>query len=181
MQAQIQRSDGVAVMFMTWSSTRQQRRTGWYNLRTVQDCLDFAQKISEFPRTFSDNTIMSNAIGVGMYRMRRNNFEGKRNVIDVSGDGVCENQAYYTHHARGEDPEFDELLGPTWDYVMSTRPSNTTINGISIGDVEGLSEWYSDVLPQGSGSFAMHVDDFEQFAVAIREKLVRELEPTSYD
>ncbi|BAM02787.1 hypothetical protein PSMK_06280 [Phycisphaera mikurensis NBRC 102666] len=180
-QAQIMRSDGVAVMFMTWSSTWQHSNSGWHDLRTAADCRRFAQRIANFERRHADNTIMSNALGTAMHFMKRNKFDGRREVIDVSGDGVCENQAYYAANERGDDHDLDRLMGPTWDFILGNRGPNVTINGISIGDVEGLAGWYADELAQGPNSFSMHAADFEEFAIGIREKLVRELEPTAYD
>ena len=180
-QAQITRSDGVVVNFMTWSSTWQHTLFGWRELRTRQDCLDYAAEIRTYRRFHRDNTVLSNALGVGIWHLGNNRWEGRRRVIDVSGDGVCENQAYYAENAVGDDPELDRLLGPTWEHIQNARPADVTINGISIGDVEGLDRWYAQQLPRGNGSFTMHAQSFEAFAGGIREKLIRELAPTAYD
>lgn len=171
----VESGEGVAVLFLTWSSTFQQADFGWQHLRTGEDCVAFATQVSRFPRLFSSNTIMASALGRAMSEIRNNTFEGERFVIDVSGDGVCENQAYYATNRRGDDPDLDRQMGPTWDTIMNSRDPRVVINGISVGDVSGLPEWYSSVLIQGESNFALHASTFSNFATGIREKLLREI------
>lgn len=174
-QALVAEGNGIAVLFLAWSSTNQQADFGWQHLRTAEDCIAFANQVSFFGRPFANNTIMSNALGRAMSELRNNEFEGTRFVIDVSGDGVCQNQFYYTTNELGDDRRLDRLLGPQWDTVINSRDPRFVINGISIGDVSGLADWYRDVLIQGEGNFALHAASFEEFADGIREKLLREI------
>ena len=182
--------DGVGVTFLRWSSTTQQTMTKWYVLRTADDCLEFASTIEDklLTRPYANNTNLSQAVRRAILAFDRNNIEGRYKVVDVSGDGVCNNWWYFTE--GGENPTGEGLThnneyGWSW---QSTRElaaeSNVVINGISIGDTEGLSDWYAEHVPSGDNSFTLHAEDFEQFKTAIKLKLLMELQSflrTSHD
>ncbi len=92
--------------------------------------------------------------------VRENEFEGQRKVIDVSGDGKDNSGA---------------------DLVVSrenARVAGITINGLSIAsDDKGLEDYYRQNVIIGSDAFVEPARDFEDFARAIKEKLLRELTP----
>ncbi len=92
--------------------------------------------------------------------VRGNEFEGQRKVIDVSGDGQDNSGA---------------------DLVVArekARAAGITINGLSIAsDDKGLEEYYRQNVIIGSDAFVEPARDFEDFARAIKEKLLRELTP----
>lgn len=176
-QQLIAAQDGVAVFFLIWSSTLQQSTLSSRRLDTVEDVQRYADLLERIVRPFANNTVMANALGRAMREFRANQFEGERFVIDVSGDGVCENQAFHAANPviAPEDEEHAQRLGPTWDQVLGSRDERFIINGISIGDVPGLNNWYTDTLIQGPGSFSLHAATFEEFADGIRAKLLREV------
>jgi Protein of unknown function (DUF1194) len=81
-------------------------------------------------------------------------------VIDVSGDG--------------QDNSGADLDGAR----ERARAGGITINGLSIAsDAEGLEEYYRQNVISGSDAFVEPAKDFEDFARALKEKLLRELRP----
>jgi hypothetical protein len=89
-----------------------------------------------------------------------NAFEGQRKVIDVSGDGP--------------DNSGDDLEGAR----NKALASGITINGLSIEAEEtDLHDYYREHVIIGADSFAELAQGFEDFARAMKEKLLRELRP----
>ena len=162
--------DGVAVSFIEWSSTKQQHRSNWRILRTAQDCIDFAASVESSSRRFRHNTIMATALGRAAWELNKNKIEGGRRVIDVSGDGMCENYHYYL-----DAKPVDDRYGHRWQDIRNWIADDITINAISIGNTPGLQGWYANQVPMGPDHFAMHADTFEAFNEAIKRKLIREL------
>jgi hypothetical protein len=89
-----------------------------------------------------------------------NAFDGQRKVIDVSGDGP--------------DNSGGDLAGARTNALAS----GITINGLSIEAEEaGLHAYYREHVIIGADSFAEPAQGFEDFARAMKEKLLRELRP----
>ncbi|MEM8782549.1 MAG: DUF1194 domain-containing protein [Planctomycetota bacterium] len=185
LQALIESRDGVAVNLVQWSGPRQQRGTGWMILYTAADCERFARRVTRFERRFAQDTVLAAALNTAQAIMRRNHqngarIEGKRLIIDVSGDGVCENQYFYQTGVGGTyndgTPMDAKYYRRSWDSVQKQLDKHDIIvNGISIGDKPGLKEWYASEVPNGEYGFSMHADTFEAFGAAIKKKLLREL------
>ncbi len=174
-QATIIARDGVAVSVMQWSAAHQQSALDWFIIETANDCLRMADKIEGFSRQFANDTIMAPAIERALNDMYSNTITSARQVIDVSGDGIGENEAFY--RSAGPNPTIDPRYGTPWQTVMAMRQPTTTINGIYINNASqpNLSDWYSNVLPQGVGHFAIGVSSFDTFGAGIKQKLIREI------
>ena len=79
-------------------------------------------------------------------------------MLDVSGDG---------RHNQGRPP------GPVRDIAVA---AGVTINALAVLNEEpDLLDHYQAEVIGGPGAFAMHTPDYESFAEAIREKLLREI------
>jgi hypothetical protein len=165
----IERLGGIAVIYIEWA--RQGRETvqiPWTHLETADDCLAFANAVNQLDRAPTDDTThLATALVFAHDQMESNNFQGLRQVIDVSGDGRCK---IWT----GETSQYH---GPGWDAELAKIPGNVTINGISIGDSDVMN-FYADVVVRGADSFAMHVSKFSDFRDAINAKLRREIGDT---
>ncbi len=176
--------EGVAVKMLLWSSTQQRWSTSWVHIQAESDCEDLINHMTylSVSRPFSHNTVMSEAIRSGLWELSHNAFESPRQVIDVSGDGICDNFLYYKDAEPDAVPNID--YGPVkWDDVKTRRLSTTTINGISVGNEPGLAQWYASEVAQGEGSFSMHANNFADFSAGIKRKLIHEITaiPVSYD
>ena len=88
----------------------------------------------------------------------RSPFQGIRRVIDVSGDGA-NNRGRFAEDARDE----------------AVR-AGVVINGLPILTLEPeLDVYYRDSVIGGPGAFVIAVRSYEEFARAIRSKLVTEI------
>ena len=72
-------------------------------------------------------------------------------------------------------------MGSTTTGSRPNRPLNdVTVNGLAIGgatpDDQDVFDFYLDQVAKGPGSFVETADDFQDFARAMRRKLLREVE-----
>ncbi|AJD44990.1 DUF1194 domain-containing protein [Rhizobium sp. SEMIA 4085] len=134
----------------------------WQAIETQQDALDFANKLEARPISTQRRTSISAAIAQGATMIVSSPYDGIRKVIDVSGDGP----------------------NNSGDPVMSTRDKalgvGIVINGLAImlrpaEAPSGLDKYYADCVIGGPGSFVLPVRKIEDFAVAVRRKLVMEI------
>jgi len=134
----------------------------WQVIETEKDALDFADKLEARPIATQRRTSISAAIVQGVLMLAASPYKSNREVIDVSGDGPN----------NSGDP-----VTPARDTALGT---GAVINGLAImlrpSDVpEGLDKYYADCVIGGPGSFVLPVRKIEDFAVAVRRKLVWEI------
>src|SRR6185369_9378009 len=85
-------------------------------------------------------------------------YDGLRQVIDVSGDGA---------NNRGR---------PAEDARDDAIQAGVTINGLPILTLEpDLDSYYRQSVIVGPGSFVIAVKRYEEFAAAVRSKLITEI------
>lgn len=179
-QAAIVALDGVAVSYWEWSSYRQRTSFGTRLLTTEAHCETLATMIEAFDRHYRHSTNMAAALNSVYWSLENNRYVSQRQVVDISGDGICENEY---HYRDGKSYESAADMGTRWQDVRDRFPETTTINGISIGSTPGVVDWYDTTVPMGPASFTMNVSTFEEFGDAIKQKLLREIAatPISYD
>jgi hypothetical protein len=148
---------GVAVAVVQWSGARFQRKSvDWTLVHDAASAGELAATIAASERLLRGGTSLGGAIRFSLTQLEQNRFHGRRKVIDVSGDGFA-----------GLSPrrERDRALA-----------RGVTINGLAIENEEpGLGRYYADHVVGGSGAFVVVVKSFVDFAVAIREKLIKEI------
>ena len=154
----------IAVAVTIWGdATVPQDQSGWYGVAAPQDAEAFAAVLDRFPRRVTGGTGIGAGLGHAMRMFDRNGFQGSRQVVDVSGDGK-------------ETPPRDIVLQMP-DARSMAHARGVTINGLAIlNDDATLSDWYRNEVATGAGSFVMSCSDYEDFAEAIRRKLIREIE-----
>lgn len=149
----------IAVLYMQWSSLNQQWLSDWFIIETPEQADAFAQLIRETPRKFDTDTSVYGALHAAMRAYTNTPFEADKRVIDISGDGV--------------DPNLTGIMS------MRTiiKQMDIQINALPIvTPVEpNVGEWYIQNVIQGPGSFAIIIKDFNDFAMAIRRKLLTEI------
>lgn len=160
----------VAAAVMIWSDAAFPKiTTGWYVLDSQGSIEGFARAVRDFHQhTGRKFGIGGGGTGIGdgvVYALGMidgNEFDGLRRVIDVSGDGV------------ETDPWFAEA--PTMPFAKRlAEEKGVTVNGLAIlTDFPTLDIWYRNHVIAGVGSFVIKADGFDDFADAIREKLLRE-------
>jgi hypothetical protein len=157
---------GIAVTIIHWAGeNKQQTVVDWMLIRTQRDATLLSARIRAASRKVIGQTDIGGAILYSAASLNANAYEGARRVIDVSGDGSGE--AASTALAR--------------DYAIA---QNIIINGLVIynEDIDlgvlsniAIRHHYQEYVIGGNGAFLMVAEDFEDFAISIRRKLVREI------
>lgn len=155
--------NGLAVAVVAWAGAGQERTVvDWCHLTDGRSADAFAGRIAAaFPVEFeyAHKTAIGDALSWSMAALNGNGFDG-RAKIDVSGDGHNSDGAY-PHEVRA-----------------AVVAAGVTINGLAILDEEPeLADYYRRNVIGGPGAFVMSVGSFDDFAVAFRLKLLRELAP----
>jgi hypothetical protein len=126
-------------------------------LRDETSAAAFAAKVEATRRLLIGFTGLGGAIRFSLKMIEENDLEGRRQIIDISGDGA----------SSGLIPnlERDRAVG-----------RGATINGLAILNEESaLDDYYATYVIGGTGAFVMSVGSFEGFAEAIRTKIEREI------
>jgi Protein of unknown function (DUF1194) len=153
---------GVAIAVMQWGGPGDTRVVIPFTyLTSARDAKALAYLISLVQRWHrASETSIATAIEDGVHLLEDNEFDGVRKIIDVSGDGV--------HNSITDLPAARALAAA----------KGITVNGLPIeGDDNTLSGYYAQNVIVGAASFVEKACDFEDFARAMREKLLKELRP----
>ena len=150
----------IALAYVEWSGPLLQAEVApWQTIATAEDMAAFVQRLEQKPRLlYSGGTAVGAAIYYGVAAIIGNGFEGRRQVIDVSGDGANRN-----------GPPANEGR----DLAVA---QGMTVNGLPIlEDEPGLNDYYERNVIGGPGAFSIPARTFKDFATAIRMKLIREI------
>ncbi len=156
----IESGQGIAVTMVQWTGPELHVVVvGWTLVKDDASAAAIADAIDAAPRKlFSGGTSISGAIDYAMKLFPQSSFHGARRVIDLSGDGA-NNRGRPAAEAR------DEALA-----------QGVTINALPILTLEpDLDDWYRDNAIGGPGAFLIVVHSYDEFAAAIRRKLVNEI------
>ncbi len=151
---------GIAVTLVQWAEIGQQAvSVDWMRLHDAATAEDFARAIEDAPREFvGAATAITYALRFAVPLFQVNEFEGKRRVIDISGDGV-----------NNSGP-------PPTTFRNVAVNAGITVNGLAIvNEYLDLDLYYEESVIGGSGAFVMVAEDYRSFADAIVAKLVREI------
>jgi len=154
----------IAVAFIIWAEAGiPGDESRWFRIASQSDAARLAATIRTFPRRVGGGTGIGAGLVQAMRMFERNGFEGTRQVVDVSGDG------------RETPPrDYVVLVDSARGMALSRR---ITLNGLAIENEDAdLADWYRAEVATGRGAFVMAVADFEDFADAMRRKLIREIE-----
>lgn len=148
----------VAIAVVQWSGNRMHLASVDWTLVWDQESAGLlADKIEAAPRLLTGFTGLGGAIRYGLQLIEENGFEGRRKIIDISGDGSSSG------------------LRPDLERDRAVR-RGATINGLAILNEEpDLSDYYAAYVIGGPGAFVMDVVGFETFAEVFRIKLAREI------
>lgn len=154
---------GVAVALVQWADNRKQIVSiDWTVIHNAEQAMRFADEIDATPRfVVGGGTAIGGAIKFGLRQLERNEFEGRRKVIDISGDGRT-NQG--VHPQRLKD-------------VINQE--GVTVNGLAIlNEDPAIGRYYRDFVITGTSAFVMSATNYEDFSAAMLEKLVKEISGT---
>lgn len=151
----------IAVVFVEWAAANMQQVViDWTLIDSAESANAFAEKLLTLPRAyfFGGGTAVGDALYHAAGLFDNNGFEAERRVIDLSGDGRTRN---------------GRPAAPARDYVVA---QGIVINGLPIlGSEPYLEEFYERDVIGGPGAFSQPAEGFEDFANAVRSKLIREI------
>ncbi len=159
----------IAVTYVEWAGAHtpgyQSVIVPWTVLETPKESIVFAERLAHAPTHRVSGTSISKAIDFSMTLFSSGHFLAARRVIDISGDGA-NNQGRPVTAAR------DEAVA-----------QGITINGLPImlkratsyWDVAELDRYYRECVIGGPGAFMEPVRERQQFADAIKTKIIREI------
>ena len=149
----------IAVQLIYWSGASQQQiMVDWYLINSVASSQAFAAAIPA-TRPYSGLTAPGSAIDYADGLFFTNIYDGTRQVMDVSGDGI-QNDGSSTTSAR----DAALLLGVD------------QINGLAITtEVGTLATWYQNNVIGGTGAFVLTANTFTEFQNSIDDKIKIEI------
>jgi hypothetical protein len=152
--------NGVAVAVIEWSGPGQHLlAVDWTRITDARSAAALAARVDAMGRSLIGETAIADALRFASERLADNPFQGARRIIDVSGDGPS--------NAGGEpDPIRD-----------AAAFAGITINGLAIlNENPTLDRYYAEHVSGGPDAFVVTARTYDDFARAIRLKLLREIQ-----
>jgi hypothetical protein len=156
----------IAVSYVEWAGAgKRETVIDWTLIDGPESAREVAELLTWHPVQAVTGTSISDVIGFSVSDMARNEFDGLRRVIDISGDGP-------------------NNTGPA---VTAARDAavaaGVTINGLplmmnardGLFSLRDLDIYYQDCVIGGPQSFVLPVWDAAKFADTIRRKLILEI------
>ncbi len=161
------RQGAIALAFVEWAAPDSVHTVvDWQVIRTAEDAAAFAAQLLAAPRVAWGFNSISEAIAHSMALIDSNAIDGRRKVIDVSGDGP-------------------QINGRPLPLIRAAAlNAGITINALLVNRPGGsrpgpggmpLAEHYARDVIGGFGAFMMTVEGRERMADAIRRKMVQEI------
>ncbi len=161
----IRASGSVAVAAVFWGDGEfVSQKLGWFAMDGIEPSEQFTLAIERNQRTAWGNTDIGAGIWIALDMLADPQLCARRRIVDISGDGR-------------------ESLTPKRRKSISllqarrrAEAMGVTINGLVISDEEAdLAGYYNRSVIMGPEKFVIDITNFEDFARAIRAKLIREL------
>lgn len=158
----------IAVAYLEWAGVTTQRvSVDWTLVADADSAAELAGALAEAPMVGGRRTSVSAAIDFAADLFQDNGYQGPRRVIDISGDGA-NNQGRPTTEARDAALARGIVINGLPFVPHADRP-------MSLFDLPDLDLYYEECVIGGPGAFALPVHRKEDFAEAIRTKLILEI------
>lgn len=163
----------IAVTFIEWGDRNSQKTVvPWTVIDGTDSAAGFAQVLTSIPRLAFGRNAIGSALLAGMAAIEGNGIEGRRKVIDFSGDSANSWNGADVHTAR-------ELVLSQGIVINALALYCRTCNGRP--SRENLEAAYQRRIIGGPRSFVVTADSRESFAEAVRRKLILEIADLSLD
>jgi hypothetical protein len=151
--------NGIAVSVVHWSGRRQQLvAVDWVMAGNAAALRGLAASIEGMGRSMLGETAIGDMLGFAIAHFERGRFRGARRVLDVSGDGR-------SNAGLAPDPLRDAAVR-----------AGITVNGLAIrNDDLTVDLYYAEHVIGGPDAFVVTAADYDDFARAMRLKLLREI------
>ena len=161
----------IAVCFVEWSGEwAQQVTVGWTVIEDEESAAGFGAALLTAPRPFADRTAIGMAIDYALAQFGRSGHQSQRRTIDVSGDGT---------NTNGKPPAVARdqavALGVVINGLVILSPEPMPWNPMHTHPPGGLDNYFRENVAGGPGSFVLVVEDFQSFAFAIANTLIKEI------
>lgn len=161
-------TSSIALLYVEWAGQHiQQIVIPWMLIDSPTAMEAFAAQLEKAPISRNRMTSVSGAIEFSARQFGAGGFKGKRRVIDVSGDGP-NNSGPPAEEARDRAVSEGVVIN---GLPIILKPSQRS----GFFDIRDLEKYYKDCVIGGFGSFAIPVRSKEEFAPAIRRKLILEI------
>ncbi len=158
----------IAVMYYEWSNGDHQRMVAdWTVISDLASAKLFIAKLDANPPVIGRRTSISGAIEFAIPQFDKNDYDGTRRVIDISGDGE-NNAGSFVTHAR--DAAIAKGITINGLPIVNNRP-----NPWGFAQMPDLDKYYLACVIGGTGAFVVVALDFDDFARAVRRKLILEI------
>lgn len=150
----------IAVAMVQWTGpTLHVVVVDWTLVHDQPSANALAATFEAMPRQlFGGGTSVSGAIDFSMQLLAKSPYRGERRIIDISGDGA-------NNRGRPAALARDEAV-----------KAGVVINGLPILGLEpDLDGYYRENVIGGPGAFVITAQGYDNFAEAIRDKLVNEI------
>ncbi len=161
----------LAVTYVEWAGFGRNRVvTGWTLIDGTDSAHAFAKTLGVMPPISAMRTSISGAIDYALPLFADNGYQGTRRAIDISGDGP-NNSGGLVNRAR------DRAVAA--GIIINGLPILDSSEGFySFYDIANLDLYYRDCVIGGPGAIMEVAADFDDFARAIRRKLILEIAGT---
>jgi hypothetical protein len=157
----------IALTYVEWAGPAHQVVVvPWRLVEDARSAEAFAGELAEAPLTRERWTSISSGLLFAAGLFEQSPYSGLRKVIDVSGDGP-------NNIGPPVEPSRDAVLAR--DIVVNGLPIMLKEPNPAFGSIAQLDVYYEDCVVGGPGSFVIPVKDVQEFAPAIRQKLVLEV------
>jgi hypothetical protein len=154
----------IAVNVAFWAESQLPKQSlAWRVIAEAGDAAAFAATLDALPRAApAGGTGIGRGVIYSVRLLQENDISGTRRVIDVSGDG--------------RETPFRYFSVPPEQARAYAAAHGVTVNGLAIlADEPDLERYYRESVIVGPGAFTLAADDFQDFADAMRRKLIREI------
>mgnify|MGYP000112021556 CR=1 FL=1 len=157
----------IAITLFEWANNTHAREIiGWTIIGGQADADRVAGELMATHSVGQRRTSISGAIDHASGLLQTAPYEADRKVIDISGDGP-NNQGVPVTEAR------DDAISR--GFTINGLPMMTRGGVGSQFHIEDLDRYYAHCVIGGPGAFVVPVNDWDQFAEAVRRKLVLEI------
>lgn len=157
----------VALTYVEWGTAGDERvLIDWRPIHDEASAAAFAKALEDAPIRGETRTSISEAVIFAVDLIDTNGFDGLRRVIDVSGDGPNDHGRPVTHARE---------LAVSRGITINGLPIILDEHGKRWSVVEDLENYYSECVIGGVGAFQIPIRTRQDFAAAIRRKMVLEI------
>jgi hypothetical protein len=164
----LKRAGTVSIAVVFWGDPeRATQSTDTVQIRDPADAEALARMVEKKSRTVLGNTGLGAGLAAAMDKLATMGC-AYRSIVNVSGDGQ---ETTISRRKRVS-------LRPQQARARA-QAEGITINALVISnEAKGLAEYYARTVITGPQAFVMEVNDYGDYAVALRRKLIREISPS---